>query len=74
MRNPCRRGCPDRRAGTKDHPSCHSNCAAYLAYWEENRRENERRIADNKVTGFAIRSRARGRKIMATSQERKNNQ
>lgn len=34
MKSPCTRGCPDRRAGTKDAPSCHSSCEAYQQFRE----------------------------------------
>lgn len=36
MRNPCRRDCPKRRAGTKDRPSCHADCKEY-ATWKAER-------------------------------------
>lgn len=54
MKSPCKRDCPDRRAGTKDAPSCHSSCEAYQQYWEENRRLNEENLRGNDLDGFKI--------------------
>lgn len=70
MKSPCKRDCPDRRAGTKDAPSCHSSCAAYKAYWEENRRMNEENVRRQAVDGFSILSRMRVRRIKAAAQEK----
>ena len=71
MKSPCTRGCPDRRAGTKDAPSCHSSCEAYKAYWEENRRLNEENVRRQAVDGFSILSRMRVRRIRAAAQEQR---
>lgn len=71
MKSPCTRGCPDRRAGTKDAPSYHSSCAAYQQYWAENRRLNEENVRRQAVDGFSILSRMRVRRIKAAAQEQR---
>lgn len=72
MKGPCPKNCPRRRGATKENPvSCHSSCAAYKAYWEENRRMNEENVRRQAVDGFSILSRKRLRRIKAAAQEQR---
>lgn len=55
MKNPCKKDCPRRRAGTKEAPSCHADCEAYKAYWDENRARNAEEHFQNELYGIKVR-------------------
>lgn len=54
MKNPCRKDCPRRRAGTKEAPSCHTDCKEYQAFWAENRVRNEEDLKASIAEGLKI--------------------
>ena len=54
MKNPCRKDCPRRRAGTKDRPSCHASCKEYMVFWDENRRRGEEALKESIAEGLKI--------------------
>lgn len=54
MKNPCKKDCPRRRAGTKDRPSCHATCEEYLVFWDENRARNEEDLKASIAEGLKI--------------------
>jgi hypothetical protein len=43
MKNPCDKNCPNRS------PTCHCECEAYLAFFEERQRENKERHRINSI-------------------------
>lgn len=50
MKSPCTKECPERSA------FCHSQCEAYLAYWEQKERGRKRRLIQSEVSDYVFKA------------------
>ena len=50
MKIPCTKECPERSA------LCHSQCEAYLAYWEQKERDRKRRLIQSEVSDYVFKA------------------
>lgn len=51
-KNPCTKDCPNRKAGSKDHPPCHSYCKERADYLAEIKLEKAARAAQSPTAAY----------------------